>query len=68
MVAVANSSTATLADLLRRADVSLATISAHLDELTPDERVRQLDLLAGKALQKRLWTVEDQLRACGASR
>jgi len=57
MVAVANSSTATLADLLRRADVSLPTISAHLDALTPEERVRQLDLLAGKALQKRLWTL-----------
>jgi hypothetical protein len=57
MVAVANSSTATLADLLRRAEVTLATVSAHLDALSPDERVRQLDLLAGKALQKRLWTL-----------
>ncbi|MGZ3408654.1 MAG: hypothetical protein ACXVAN_19520, partial [Polyangia bacterium] len=57
MVAVANSSTTTLADLLRRADVALPTISAHLDALAPEERVRQIDQLAGKALQKRLWTL-----------
>jgi len=57
MVAVANTSTATLADLLRRAEITLPTISAHLDALAPDERVRQIDQLAGKALQKRLWTL-----------
>ncbi len=57
MVAVANSSNATLADLLRRADVALPTIAAHLDALTPDERVRQIDQLAGRALQERLWTL-----------
>ena len=55
MVAVANSSNATLADLLRRNEITLPTISAHLDALTPDERVRQIDMLAGKAMQKRLW-------------
>lgn len=55
MVAVANSSNATLADLLRRSDITLPTITAHLDALTPDERVRQIDMLAGKAMQKRLW-------------
>lgn len=57
MVAVANSSTATLADLLRRSEVTLATVAAHLDALTPDERVRQIDQLAGRALQERLWTL-----------
>ncbi|HEX6839424.1 MAG TPA: hypothetical protein VF334_22765 [Polyangia bacterium] len=57
MVAVANSSTATLADLLRRADVALPTIAAHLDALTPDERVRQIEQLAGRAVQERLWTL-----------
>jgi len=57
MVAVATSSNATLADLLRRAEVTLAVVSAHLDALSPDERVRQIDQLAGKAVQKRLWTL-----------
>lgn len=57
MVAVANSSTATLADLLRRSEVTLATIAAHLDALAPEERVRQIDQLAGKTMQKRLWTL-----------
>jgi len=57
MVAVANSSTATLADLLRREEIALPTISAHLDALAPDERVRQIDQLAGKAVQKRLWAL-----------
>ena len=57
MVAVATSPNATLADLLRRAEVTLAVVSAHLDALSPDERVRQIDQLAGKAVQKRLWTL-----------
>ncbi|HEY1587951.1 MAG TPA: hypothetical protein VGH63_19760 [Polyangia bacterium] len=57
MVAVANTSNATLADLLRREEIALPTISAHLEALTPDERVRQIDQLAGKAVQKRLWAL-----------
>ena len=57
MVAVATSSNATLADLLRRAEITLAVVSAHLDALSPEERVRQIDQLAGRAVQKRLWTL-----------
>lgn len=48
----------TLADLLApsRADVDAGLLAAHLDALSPDERVRQCRML-GKAAQRRLWDV-----------
>jgi hypothetical protein len=54
MVAVANANVS-LAELLGRADTSIAQVAAHLDGLEPEERARQLQGLAGKKLQRRLW-------------
>ncbi len=53
MVAVA-STNATLSDLLRRSEVSIAQIAAHLDALTPEARFEQIRGMSG-AMQKRLW-------------
>jgi hypothetical protein len=53
MVAVA-STNATLADLLRRQNLSIAEIAAHLDALPPEARVEQIKGMTG-AMQKRLW-------------
>src|SRR4051812_45605611 len=53
MVAVANTN-ATLADLLRRENLSIAEIAAHLDALPPDARVEQIRGMTG-GMQRRLW-------------
>lgn len=68
MVAVASTNT-TLADLLRRANLSIAEIAAHLDALSPEARAEQIKAMSG-AMQRRLWelaaespplTMEDML-------
>lgn len=53
MVAVASAG-ATLADLLRRENLSIAEVAAHLDALAPEARVEQIRGMAG-GMQKRLW-------------
>lgn len=55
MVAVANSSSATFADLLMRQSApTQAELAAHLDALSPLARVEQCRAL-GKRAQRRLW-------------
>jgi hypothetical protein len=55
MVAVANQTTTTFADLLSRADTTQAALASFLDGLDPATRVAQAMALTTKAQQKRLW-------------
>jgi hypothetical protein len=55
MVAVANQSATTFADLLSRADTTQAALASFLDGLDPATRVAQSMALGNKAQQKRLW-------------
>jgi hypothetical protein len=55
MVAVANQSATTFADLLSRADTTQASLASFLDGLDPATRVAQSIALTSKPQQKRLW-------------
>ena len=54
MVAAVSTNTS-LVDLLRRAELRLADVAAHLDALAPEERVREVSALRGGKVQRRLW-------------
>ena len=74
MVAVASANTS-LVEIMRRSELTLAQVAAHLDALDPEERVRQVSDLRGAKMQRRLWALAadgapmtlDQLIAPGKS-
>src|SRR3954468_16971058 len=55
MVAVANQTATSFAELLTRADTTQASLAAYLDGLDPATRVAQAIALTSKPQQKRLW-------------